>query len=1154
MPVPDDLPLRGAMSATTFTAEQTVAIEERFSAFALAANAGSGKTSVLVERFVRAVKQDGISPSQILAITFTDRAAGELRARVRKSLIASDEREAARESASAFISTFHGFCTRILRAHPLLAGLAPDFVVLDDRETAELRDRAFRTALAEWLKGEGALDLAAAFEVEELQLTVFAVYDELRSRGDATPSLPALPPPKDHVPLRAVLAATAAAFAAELGGAKSNRTVDGGLDTLADCTALLSAADVTVTAARLRGLKLSGGANATKTALADAYERARLECECALADELGASAVGLIDELLQSFGARFAALKRARGGADFDDLELEAAALLHEHQDVAALWRGRFERLMVDELQDTNARQMAILAALERDNLFTVGDEFQSIYAFRHADVSIFRDRFSSLQASNRAKVLSANFRSRAVLLESVNAVFAPIWGASNFVALTPGRDDASAGAPVELLLTDIDNGGWSEHEQLLGTELAPAPLWRRAEARLLAARIDELIRAGEASPGDIVVLLRAATGIGAYESAIADLGYATLAAAGEGFYGRPEIKDLTAYVQALANPLDELALYSVLASPLCGATADALTDLALQARETDASVWQALEANREDPALVEFADRFAAARHSTAHRSLSEILAAAVRDHRYDLYLCQLHSPERRLANVRKLARLAREFEAREGRELRRFADALAAERLGARKETEASPAVTDVIRLTTIHKAKGLEFPVVCLADLGHQPNRRVPRLLIDGQRVGLRLPTFERQAIDTLDFAALSEERREASDAEEQRVFYVAMTRAQERLILSGAAPFKSLPRPESTPISWLGRALVPDLDARAAEGGAAAAEVPGVNGIPIRLTLSSPATVGTVLAQSPQSAPPTFAEPGGPDLASPPRPGRTPDIGLLSYSALADYERCAYRYYLQRIIGLPDAEPPFGEAAERGIGAAGRGVVVHALLEQSDFSAPRPVQPAALEAAAAAAGLALDDDADRSEIAVLADAFAQSPLLGRLAACRDVRREEPFAFTLENGELLRGFVDVCGIERNGTLLVVDYKTDRLSDDTDLAARIERDYAVQRLVYALAGLEGGAPAVEIAYCFLRAPDDVVSTIYAVGDQPNLKADLRKRLSPLRSGRFDVTPLPGRDRCGTCPGRTRLCSYDESVTLAVPGGEPPLQTRLDI
>src|SRR6202790_1017418 len=130
-----------------FTQEQQEAIARRSGPLALAASAGSGKTSVLVERYVRSVLEDGIAPGRILAITFTDRAAGELRERVRRRLAAAGEREAARASAGAFVSTFHGFCARLLRAHAVLVGLAPDFSVLGDGQAADLRESAFDLAL-----------------------------------------------------------------------------------------------------------------------------------------------------------------------------------------------------------------------------------------------------------------------------------------------------------------------------------------------------------------------------------------------------------------------------------------------------------------------------------------------------------------------------------------------------------------------------------------------------------------------------------------------------------------------------------------------------------------------------------------------------------------------------------------------------------------------------------------------------------------------------------------------------------------------------------------------------------------------------------------------------------------------------------------------
>src|SRR5262249_2992335 len=146
------LPMRAL--SDTLTDEQERAVARRAEPVLLAAGAGSGKTSVLVERFVRAVGEDRVEPARVLAITFTDRAAGELRVRVRQRLLELGEREAAREADAAFVSTFHGFCARLLRGHPLLAGLDPEFEILDEGLAARVRERAFRNALGSFLAGE----------------------------------------------------------------------------------------------------------------------------------------------------------------------------------------------------------------------------------------------------------------------------------------------------------------------------------------------------------------------------------------------------------------------------------------------------------------------------------------------------------------------------------------------------------------------------------------------------------------------------------------------------------------------------------------------------------------------------------------------------------------------------------------------------------------------------------------------------------------------------------------------------------------------------------------------------------------------------------------------------------------------------------------
>jgi hypothetical protein len=259
---------------------------------------------------------------------------------------------------------------------------------------------------------------------------------------------------------------------------------------------------------------------------------------------------------------------------------------------------------------------------------------------------------------------------------------------------------------------------------------------------------------------------------------------------------------------------------------------------------------------------------------------------------------------------------------------------------------------------------------------------------------------------------------------------------------------------------------------------------------------------------------------------------------PPPSTLSYSSIAEYERCPYRYHLQRIIGLEDVELP-GAGGED---AAARGTAVHALLERLDFAAPRAPAEREVAEAAAAAGAALAGAEDRAALAELAAAFARSPLCARLAGAADVRTEEAFAFELAGAELLRGSLDVAGRERDGTLLIVDYKTDRVAGDVDeagLAARVQRDYAIQRLVYALAGIASGAPAVEVAHCFLRRPELVVSARYDAGDRERLERELADRLEPLRAGRFEVSPDPNRARCGSCPGRARLCSHGEELTL---------------
>jgi hypothetical protein len=301
------------------TEEQADAVRRRDGSLLLAANAGSGKTSVLVERFVASVLEDGLAPAQILTITFTERAAGELRERIRRRLLSLGARQAARDTEAAYVQTIHGFCARVLRQRPLAAGLDPEFTVLDEFRAQRIRERAFEGALASWLERSrvpAALDLVAAWGVDRLATAIIEGHEALRSRGQRRPALPPVPPRPAPARERTALAHAGRALTAELSGAaRGHARTEEALRVLAGCAQLLEGlgpdeVPLPGPVARLR--LASGNAAALNGPLGQAYATVQRDYERACADHHGAAAVALLDELLTGFADSYAAAKRAR--------------------------------------------------------------------------------------------------------------------------------------------------------------------------------------------------------------------------------------------------------------------------------------------------------------------------------------------------------------------------------------------------------------------------------------------------------------------------------------------------------------------------------------------------------------------------------------------------------------------------------------------------------------------------------------------------------------------------------------------------------------------------------------------------------------------------------------------------------------------------
>ncbi len=1147
------------------TDEQCEAIERREGALLLSANAGSGKTTVLVERFVRAVREDGIAPGRLLAITFTDKAAGELRARLRGRLVELDARDAAREMDGAWVSTIHGFCARVLRSHAVAAGLDPGFTVLDEAAARALRTRAWDATLAAFLDGEqpraAALELVAAYGPDPLRETIEDVHDELRSRG-APPRLPAARARGSVAAELGQVRVAHAAVAAELAGVtRSLKTLDSAREVIARATELLAGADAPPALRELAALKLGKSCAELKSDACETLRGAFDGLGAALDDVQALEHWALLDELLGLFAERYAAAKRTRSALDYDDLELGLAGLFATDPALAATYAERFERVMVDEFQDTNPLQLQILGQLDRDRVFVVGDELQSIYGFRHADVAGFRRAREEHEARGQTSVLRTNWRARPELLHTINAWLGPLH--ERYERLVPGREEApDPSAPrVELLVVDAAWDAEDLDEQLsdrVAAGLPTAKRARQAEARAVARRVREIIDADARPPGDVAVLLRAATDLQLFERALELEDLPTLASGGRGFWGRQQVQDLTSYLAVLANPRDELAWYSTLASPLCGLSADAL---ALLATDREAPLPPG-----DQSRLTAFGERLEAERRRAPRLRLDELIARAVADSGYDLHVLRQPGGRRRLANVHKLERLAAAYEAANGRDLRGFIDHARAELDADAREPEApiDPGDRSAVALMTIHAAKGLQFPVVVVAELGRPRAARTPRILFADGRCGLRVVRAGEDNLEALDYAELKQAAQARELAEERRILHVAVTRAKERLILSATAklgPDAAWPNASATApaLAEIGPLLDPALPARLAEQPEIAFDdVRGDDVLRVAVRRVAPddaaATLGIDIgagqlaltldggaATEPAAAPLTAA-------AAPAEPPRAAVPAALSYSQLAGYDRCGYRHYLQRVLRLPplreELAPP-AMAPIAGMDPLVRGSVLHELLEELDYADPRPPTAEELDERADRHGHELDDEA-RADLRGLVQAFVDGPWFARLRAAAELQREAVFAYPIGD-TMLTGVVDARAREEGGGALVVDYKTDRLAPDVDLEAHVEHDYGAQRRIYALAELRAGARDVEVVHIFLEQPDEPAVARYVAGDAARLESELLERMGGILRGDFAVTDTPYLGVCRGCPGRGTLCPQPVELTERLEVPPPP-------
>ncbi|HEU5212212.1 MAG TPA: 3'-5' exonuclease, partial [Gaiellaceae bacterium] len=854
------------------------------------------------------------------------------------------------------------------------------------------------------------------------------------------------------------------------------------------------------------------------------YEEARKRVEQAALDEVAMRDRDLLQALLEGFAAEYAAAKRREAALDFEDLQLAARDLLCADADIREREQLRFRHVSVDEFQDTNRLQCELIDLISggpgEKEVFFVGDEFQSIYGFRHADVQVFRERRAE---EGGGLALTRNYRSRPDVLATVNHLFAEEFG-DEFQPLAASGEfpDPVFGHPVELLVTDkASYSGTGTH-------------WRRAEARQVARRVHELVDRGDATPGEIVLLFAAGTDAEWYEQELRALGLPTYRATGRGYFGQQQVVDLLAYLRLVHNRYDDQALVTVLASPFVGLSNDALVLLrrAAPKRPLFVGVERGVPELDEDDArlLAAFKQRYERISSAAPRVSLERLCEEIVAAHDYDLAVLSRWDGRRRYANLRKLARLARSYEELRGRDIEGFVRFVRdQEAVGARElEAVAEEEGADAIRLLTIHAAKGLEFKVVVVADAGREktaPSADEILALSDG-RFGFRIvdpATSKRRPAFAYDEVL---QRREAEQqAERLRLYYVAMTRAIDRLIVAGSVDFAK--PDDSTPMGWVLKRLdcAEELEAPAVElqRDRATLLVRVDRGAEEAPAEEPPAAEGQLALFEAIPAGGSGPAPVLPELAAvEPAPLHVPR--KLSFTAIATFDRCSYRYYAERVAGMRPSDTGGDVPGRDGLGAAEIGSAVHGLLEEIDLRVPDVPDDLEARVRSAYPGATAEDVA---RVRDLLAAYCASPLAARLAALDGVQREPHFVFE-HAGVLFHGYLDVVH-RGEGRALVVDYKSNALGDESP-AEVVEADYRLQRLVYALACLRAGAEEVEVVYQFLERPDEPVAAAYGLADAAALEAELGEVVETIAAGAF--RPTPSERVCAGCPALGTVCA----------------------
>lgn len=1125
------------------------------------AGAGSGKTRALVDRVVSLMATGTARIDEIAAITFTEKAAAELRDRIRAALVeagnSDDDVVAARCSKAAAdvdgaaIQTLHAFAQRLLLEYPLAAGLPPGFVVLEEIASAvafSARWRVFRDDLFERPDTAEAILrlLALGQRIEYLADLAHVLGDNWDRLADLErwPVVPLAP-----IDLSGIASAGVEVRQLQLECRNPDdrllerirQKVDPWLAEVFNATSeseVIRALQVPLPGVGNVGTKANWpdveGARATVAAL----EAERLR----VVQEAADGTIDVLGRYVGLFTIAAAQDRIAQGVLEFHDLLVVARGLLRHNSHARASLAARYRYLLLDEFQDTDPIQyeLADLLRSEGSQLFFVGDPKQSIYRFRRADIELFR-RVKHANAAGLTQ-LTTNFRARPEILGFLNALFEPQFvegpGQAGYVRLEQHRSAMSTGGPAVVLVGEPH----STQEKLNAESL------RTLDAVELVATISQALGEGwlvqspdgafrPARAADIAILLPARTSLPMLEAALEDAGIAYRAETSSLVYATQEVRDLLMVLRSVSDPTDELAVVAALRSPVFGCGDDDLYRYHEAGGRWDF---------RGDPPAVlaqpnPVADAMADLRR-WFDRRWWQGPAALLQQVIADRDLLSLGLADRRPRDLWRRLRFvvdqARAFTENVGGDLRSYLDWARAQ--GAEGSRVSEPVLAepddDAVRVLTVHGSKGLEFPIVAVAGLSTLASaaRRGVRVLwhAEGERPEIRLG----KGAATIEFDDLKPLEEQLDAKEKLRLLYVALTRARDHLIVGTHHVTRPLATASHAQLLWEWAQAFPQMW----EPSSSHVE----RGVTVERSVASPH--GGL-----PSRPAIGAEPDEPldraewerhrrlVVSAAVRPAAVAATGLAAQSNSAAQTSSSLPSSAQ---GEALSYPPSDDTPwRRGRAGTAVGRAVHGALQVLDFDMQRNMNPEVGESSlrnlaqshASAEGVgSAAADVER----MLRVALGSAPIAAAVAAKRHWR--ELYVAAQIAGTLVEGYVDLLYEDAAG-LHLVDYKTDAAVGLAAVSAAVER-YRLQGGAYAAVLMAiTGRPVHSCTFLFLSPTGAVSREI----DIAQAAADVEALLRPTPAqgtvplavqgeqlALFDVpSPGPSRPRRPSQPGRHR-------------------------